>query len=609
MDNAIQTTLSKGQSNLSLDYGMNPFSGSLSAANSDTTFSAITTGTSYEISDLGLGTEKVTNGVFAADTDWTKGTGWTISGGNATHATGTASNIEQADVLTVGEYYETTVKVSGRTVGSVKFSGASFSGAPALVADGTYTATYLAISTTLKLYAGATFDGSIDDVSVKPVSAMTFAVGSERVTDSACESGLPTMNGVSLTGFRAEMSHSVGNGRSASNCIKQLGNTTGAFMAHRFNDSSDCGLETGAYYTYSIWVNFASGQGITTVYLRYKNNAGDDVNIDSTTTTDGWVNLSGIVKDDDSQRIFYMYVEASNVNGIEVYWDSFSAKKLHNYQINNVISISGVDDEALSAEIATGSVGNTSYYIITATEASHFYTDCAVDDVFLGSEAVISQALDASNKVKLIPPVLAVPYRINSVDANGVCTLANADFSDLAANISSGNTASATLTNYDYTSGWLPGVDVNPTTIDSGTLTINEVYFITATETNNFYTDCATGEFFTSAGDETCDSNNTVVHITDTFVKCDGSQSAASDLESTGATIINNKGYKTTTIVDSIDAGTVTPLISTKPGVSISSPATDVQNIRSNGTDTAKLRVNTAADGVKITSWTIEQYR
>ena len=40
--------------------------------------------------------DHITNGGFDTDTSWSKGTGWSISGGLATHATGTRSNLIQA---------------------------------------------------------------------------------------------------------------------------------------------------------------------------------------------------------------------------------------------------------------------------------------------------------------------------------------------------------------------------------------------------------------------------------------------------------------------------------------------------------------------------------
>ena len=41
----------------------------------------------------GYGPDVVTNGDFASDSGWAKGTGWTISGGVATHSGGTDGNL------------------------------------------------------------------------------------------------------------------------------------------------------------------------------------------------------------------------------------------------------------------------------------------------------------------------------------------------------------------------------------------------------------------------------------------------------------------------------------------------------------------------------------
>jgi len=58
----------------------------------------------------GLGAEELTNGSFDADTDWTKGSGWTISGGRAIH-TGAGSYINQG-TPTPGAYYLIEVDVA-----------------------------------------------------------------------------------------------------------------------------------------------------------------------------------------------------------------------------------------------------------------------------------------------------------------------------------------------------------------------------------------------------------------------------------------------------------------------------------------------------------------
>lgn len=110
----------------------------------------------------------VTNGTFAADSDWTKGTGWTISGGTATHAAGSESALTQVLGTTAGAVTTYTLRytVSGRTAGTIQptFDGAA----------GTSRSTNASFeeevsgtgAMTLLFTASSTFDGSLDDISV-----------------------------------------------------------------------------------------------------------------------------------------------------------------------------------------------------------------------------------------------------------------------------------------------------------------------------------------------------------------------------------------------------------------------------------------------------------
>lgn len=66
-----------------------------------------------------LGPELVTNGAFAANTDWTKGTGWTIASGVASKAAGAAANLTQAIALTAGQSFEVTYTVTALSAGTV----------------------------------------------------------------------------------------------------------------------------------------------------------------------------------------------------------------------------------------------------------------------------------------------------------------------------------------------------------------------------------------------------------------------------------------------------------------------------------------------------------
>ena len=62
----------------------------------------------------------VTNGTFDSDTDWTKGTGWTISGGAAYANSGTSDGayFEQNIGLVSGKTYYYTMTVGGTVSGS-----------------------------------------------------------------------------------------------------------------------------------------------------------------------------------------------------------------------------------------------------------------------------------------------------------------------------------------------------------------------------------------------------------------------------------------------------------------------------------------------------------
>ncbi len=60
---------------------------------------------------LTLGAESVTNGGFDTDTAWTKGTGWAIGSGVATHTGGTAGYISQLGV-TIGKTYKITLTIT-----------------------------------------------------------------------------------------------------------------------------------------------------------------------------------------------------------------------------------------------------------------------------------------------------------------------------------------------------------------------------------------------------------------------------------------------------------------------------------------------------------------
>lgn len=126
---------------------------------------------------------QVTNGSFAADSDWTKGTGWTISAGVASSDGSQAGNSDLTQTiagLESGNSYEVTYTVSNYSAGNVRLLVGGATGTNR-TANGTYVETVVASSTDVFGFrADLDFIGSIDNVSIAPLSAdvsLTYAGG------------------------------------------------------------------------------------------------------------------------------------------------------------------------------------------------------------------------------------------------------------------------------------------------------------------------------------------------------------------------------------------------------------------------------------------------
>ena len=90
------------------------------------------------------GTELVTNGTFDTDTDWTKGTGWTISGGVASIVGGANNSLNQDLSLDETKAYEITLTVSNYAQGTLVIrAGDTSTNLVTINANGTYTNTII----------------------------------------------------------------------------------------------------------------------------------------------------------------------------------------------------------------------------------------------------------------------------------------------------------------------------------------------------------------------------------------------------------------------------------------------------------------------------------
>ena len=122
-----------------------------------------------------------TNGAFASDTSWTKGTGWTIAAGVATSDASQAGNseLEQAppstSPLIEGQAYKVVFTVTAYTAGNVRANIGGGLGTNRASAS-TFTETIVAgSSANVGLRADLDFAGSVDNLSITPVAFVPTA--------------------------------------------------------------------------------------------------------------------------------------------------------------------------------------------------------------------------------------------------------------------------------------------------------------------------------------------------------------------------------------------------------------------------------------------------
>lgn len=137
--------------------------------------------------------ELITNGTFDTDTDWTKGTGWTISGGKANNSGSTGALQSLAYVGAIaGEEYIVSLTITSYTSGTLRFSngtGITAGSNPDYTAPGTYSINVTpSIDGFIEIYS-VLFNGSIDNVSVQRVAG--DGVRHKRVQAYKGYQGLP----------------------------------------------------------------------------------------------------------------------------------------------------------------------------------------------------------------------------------------------------------------------------------------------------------------------------------------------------------------------------------------------------------------------------------
>jgi hypothetical protein len=130
-----------------------------------------------KIEQGGLGPNLLINGTFDADTGWTKGTGWTISGGKARYTSGgSAANLTPvaALALVAGNSYVVSFEIDSIAAGGVtaRITGTTNVDSPSAATAGSFSYTLTAPAAPTSFSMRGASSGSllvIDNVSMKAV--------------------------------------------------------------------------------------------------------------------------------------------------------------------------------------------------------------------------------------------------------------------------------------------------------------------------------------------------------------------------------------------------------------------------------------------------------
>jgi len=115
--------------------------------------------------ELVTNTDVVLTGDFSSDTNWDKGTGWSIAAGVASKAAGTASDLDQNTILTDTVRFKLTYTISNFVAGTATIKCGSGTSGAARSANGTFTEELVCSgSTDLIISANSTADYDIDNV-------------------------------------------------------------------------------------------------------------------------------------------------------------------------------------------------------------------------------------------------------------------------------------------------------------------------------------------------------------------------------------------------------------------------------------------------------------
>lgn len=152
-----------------------------------------------------LGSELVVNGDFSVDSNWNKGSGWSIEDGKANLNNGNGSLSKTDNILEVGKTYLFSIEINSISLGAFSPKtnlGQNIFNSITLNTVGVHTSIFTVTSgTNLQIRASGTTTGSIDNVSLKEY------LGQEVVPDSGCGSWLLEPQSTNLLPYSEDFSN------------------------------------------------------------------------------------------------------------------------------------------------------------------------------------------------------------------------------------------------------------------------------------------------------------------------------------------------------------------------------------------------------------------
>lgn len=262
---------------------------------------------------LKLGSEKITNGSFDTDSDWSKATGWSIANGVASADNVSGKNLTQGSLgLAANIVYEVTFTLVSISSGSVllRLGGSTAVSSSTYNSVGTYKAILRANSsnTTFSVRGQSGFTGSVDNVSLKVIAgnhARQFTSDKRPVLARHPEGGIRNL--VSYTQEFDDDYYTTSNASVvANNGVAPDGTTT----ADKITFASQYGhirsphliTTTGTTATISVWLKNIDGN----TALRLRGSTSGGIYLNYITITDEWARYTLTVTHDGTNAIQFV---------------------------------------------------------------------------------------------------------------------------------------------------------------------------------------------------------------------------------------------------------------------------------------------------------------